>query len=183
VNRYLHCGVCGAPFPPGKGAKTCTSCKNTTWINPAPVVVALTPVVGPSGRIGLVVGERGIEPSLGRFALTSGYMDADEEQGETYVAAVCREMREEITYEETDGTTTGLDMEPSRIRLYDVCSGRRGTTLLVFTLTGIIYHDHRALTHFRPNKEVRSVKVIYEPEELAFPSHTEMAARYLNGNR
>jgi hypothetical protein len=35
--------------------------------------------------------------------------------------------------------------------------------------------------HFVPNEEVSEIKLINKPIELAFPSHTEMLKRHLNG--
>jgi ADP-ribose pyrophosphatase YjhB (NUDIX family) len=119
------------------------------------VVVVLLPV----GE-GLVVIRRNIEPQKGTLTLPGGYLD----MGETWQEGARRELLEE----------TGIDIDGSGIRLYDVRNGL-DDTLVVFGLA-----EKRPREVLKPftSKETQEVVLIGEPMELGFPLHTEVVARY-----
>jgi ADP-ribose pyrophosphatase len=168
------CSYCGSEFiNTTKYPRNCVRCLHQTWSNPLPVVVVLQPVVEPIlvdgkdtglDRIGLLIQKRDIEPKRGEWALSGGYIDS----GETWQQAAVREMQEEV----------GMPSKESYYELWDVRGGSDNRTMLVFC-----YNKHwlKGLDklNFQPNIEVSALDVMWNPMELAFPTHTEEAARYL----
>jgi hypothetical protein len=75
-----------------------------------------------------------------------------------------REVREEL----------GLETEVGDYLLSDVLSNTDKSNLLVFSIC-LKTFDMKEL-NFTPNEEVTAIKIIHEPIELAFPTHTEMLA-------
>ena len=113
---------------------------------------------------GLLIQRRNIEPQKGNWALSGGYID----NGETWQQAAVREAREEL----------GMELDINRLKLYDVMSGKGNTTMLIFcTYTQALSEDE--LKVFTPNEEVSEVGVMWNEQELAFPTHTECANRFL----
>jgi ADP-ribose pyrophosphatase YjhB (NUDIX family) len=154
-DRYAHCTFCGARFPPGRPwPRRCGACGVTSYLNPKPVAVAVQPV-----GAGLLVVRRGIPPAEDLLALPGGYIDVDE----TWQEAAVRELTEE----------TGLDADPSAVRLFDTLSAPDGT-LLVFGLLPAIDE----LPDFAPNDETLGLVVLSEPEPLGFELHTLVADRW-----
>ncbi len=154
-DRYAHCTFCGARFPPGRPwPRRCGACGVTSYLNPTPVAVAVQPV-----GAGLLVVRRGIPPAEDLLALPGGYIDV----GETWQEAAVRELTEE----------TGLDADPSAVRLFDTLSAPDGT-LLVFGLLPAI----DGLPDFAPNDETLGLAVLSEPEPLGFELHTLVADRW-----
>jgi ADP-ribose pyrophosphatase YjhB (NUDIX family) len=154
-DRYAHCTFCGARFPPGRPwPRRCGACGVTSYLNPKPVAVAVQPV-----GAGLLVVRRGIPPAEDLLALPGGYIDV----GETWQEAAVRELTEE----------TGLDADPSAVRLFDTLSAPDGT-LLVFGLLPAI----DGLPDFAPNDETLGLAVLSEPEPLGFELHTLVADRW-----
>lgn len=131
------------------------SCRNTSYLNPLPVVVALLPMGN-----GLIVIRRNIEPKRGTLNFPGGYLDLDE----TWQQGACRELREE----------TGVDICEQEISLYDVQNGF-DHTLVIFGVA-----KPQPIELFRPfsSAETQEVVLIEEPIELGFPMHTEVLRRY-----
>ena len=157
AHRHAHCSWCGAPFGAEQPwPRTCASCGNTSYLNPLPVAVALVPV----DQGGLLVVRRGIEPKLGQLALPGGFID----WGETWQQAIAREVFEE----------TQLRVDPERVR--DLCALSTPTNVLIFGVTEpLTQADWPA---FCPTSETTERLVLYGPQALAFPLHTEAARRY-----
>jgi len=158
-----YCSTCGA-FLKGqtKYPRTCPRCGAMIYQNPLPVVVALVPV----GK-GLVVVRRNNEPKKGQWCLPGGFMSGTE----TWRQGCARELFEE----------TSLTVEPASISLFDLASSSNKNHLLVFGVTHVLPSLPDNLTH---DEEVSEISVIYEGfQELAFPSHTEMARKFFNGWR
>lgn len=163
------CTYCGAPFlswPHTQNdgyPKKCSSqtCGTLTWKNPEPVAVVLLPVCL-RARTGLLIGRRGIEPEKGNWALPGGYIDLKDE---TWRHAAARELFEE----------TRIVIKPEVIKLFDVRSAP-SRKILIFGLALPVGTD--VLDLFVPNEETSEVKVIYEPTELAFTTHTETARKF-----
>jgi 8-oxo-dGTP diphosphatase len=160
--QHSHCSYCGtaylaeAPWP-----RLCAGCGETTWRNPLPVAVALLPVDTDSGRRGLVVVRRDIDPGRGELGLPGGFIEV----GESWREAAVRELREE----------TGIPADPGEVQLFDVHSG--GTwTLLVF---GVLPARPAAeLPPVAPTEEATEWLVLTEPHPLVFPTHTRAMADY-----
>ena len=154
------CSYCGSEFPDNsKYPRNCVRCGTQTWSNPLPVVVVMLPVEQ-DGKLGLLIQQRNIEPQKGNWALTGGYID----NGEDWRSAAARETMEEL----------GLVTDPAKFQLYDVVGGKHNTTLLVVCVYEDTFHAS-TLKLFVPNEEVQAVDVMWEPRELAFPSHTQAA--------
>jgi ADP-ribose pyrophosphatase YjhB (NUDIX family) len=113
---------------------------------------------------GLLIQRRNIEPKKGHWALSGGYID----NGETWQQAAVREIREEL----------GMETNINNYKLFDVQSGKDNTTLLVFCTYNRIIPEVE-LEAFIPNEEVSEVGVMWEEGELAFPSHTDCANKFL----
>lgn len=171
--KNSYCSYCGREFATEeKFPRECGACLNYTYINPLPVAVVLLAVWGDQSlkgdeRLGTLIQQRNIEPKKGEWALSGGYINA----GETWQQAAARELMEEI----------GLQTNPEDYSLMDIRSSNNNSNLLIFgTYTHAIELKD---IHFVPNAEVSKIKVIYEPIELAFPTHTEMLHEYLKGHR
>lgn len=161
--QHSHCSYCGTRFTEQvKWPRKCFRCYNDTWTNPLPVVVVLINVIDKTGKIGALIQQRGIQPKLGEWALTGGYIDG----GETWEEAAVREVREEL----------GLEILAKDLALVGVLSNTQKTTMLTFCKTTRAYV--REDIHFTPNSEVQAIDVVYEARELAFPTHTEMLAKH-----
>lgn len=159
MGANAHCGWCGAAFvddPPWP--RLCRGCNKVSYKNPTPVAVLLVPVT--SG--GLLTVRRGIEPGLGKLALPGGFVNT----GEDWRQAAARELYEE----------TGIRLNPEGIETYAVESSTEVDVLLVFGQARPVALDD--LPPFRPTDETTERCVLEGPETLAFPLHTEIAARY-----
>lgn len=153
AEKNSHCSYCGHPFRLDQPwPRDCTACGQTSFLNPLPVAVVLLPVDG-----GLLVVRRSIEPQKGELALPGGFIT----QGETWQQAGARELFEE----------TGIAIEPRDICEFRVLSNPGGTILIVFGLAP--EQSAAALPPFAPNDEAAERLVLYGPEELAFPLHTQ----------
>ena len=157
--KNSHCSYCGNLFEEQtKWPRQCHVCLNMSYINPLPAAVVLLNVRDDDGRYGTLVQKRNINPMKGHWALTGGYMD----KGETWQESACREIYEELGIESTPNEFSLLDVgvntDKSVLIIFGVC-------LRTFTMEDI---------HFSPNEEVSDIQIIYEPMELAFPTHTEI---------
>lgn len=157
VVKNSHCSYCGTVFPAGlPWPRRCPHCRSVTYRNPLPVSVVLVPVDD-----GLLLIRRTQEPQAGELALPGGFIEV----GETWQEAGAREVGEE----------TGIRIEADGIRLFDVRSAPDGT-LLVFGLAPPL--PSQGLPPFVPSAETSEITVARGPLELAFSTHTEVAARY-----
>jgi ADP-ribose pyrophosphatase YjhB (NUDIX family) len=160
--KNSYCSYCGYPFADAQPwPRRCAQCDNISFLNPIPVAVVLLPV-----EDGLLVIRRGIPPQQGELALPGGFV----EFGETWQEAGARELFEE----------TGLVIEPGEICDFCTLSGREGY-LIVFGLGPAM--PAASLTPFAPNEETTERLVISAPTEMAFPTHTEVAARFFQNGR
>jgi len=152
------CTYCGARFPVAALTPvTCHSCGNTSYLNPIPVVVLLTPVGD-----GLVVARRNIEPQKGTLVLPGGYLDL----GETWQEGAVRELYEE----------TGIQVSASEILLYDVQNGLDNTLVI----SGLAARQHRSCLKPFSSSETQEIALIEEPVELGFPLHNLLVRRYFS---
>lgn len=92
-----HCSNCAARYSEEQREAgfptTCQHCQHTIWDNPIPVAVCVQPVKAESGKLGLAVAKRAIEPRLGTWNLLAGHMD----NGETVEQCALREFGEETS--------------------------------------------------------------------------------------
>ncbi len=154
--KNSHCSFCGQKFPAEQPwPRICQACRNTSYLNPLPVVVVLLPI----GE-GLLLIRRNIEPQKGTLTLPGGYLDL----GETWQQGAVRELEEE----------TGIAIAESQISLYDVQNGL-DHTLVIFGLA-----KPMPAKVYRPfsSAETQEVVVTEEPIELGFPMHTNVIKRY-----
>ncbi len=157
---HTYCSYCGQPYGPDAiWPRHCRHCDNTTFRNPLPVAVVLQPVDG-----GVLTVRRTIEPRSGWLALPGGYID----WGESWQAAGAREMWEEA----------GLQIDPAGLREFRVFSAGNSTLMIVARATPLSLAD---LPPFVPNGEADERIILTEPQELAFPLHTEVLAAFLKG--
>lgn len=126
--------------------------------NPTPVVVLLIPVRSAKG-IGLLVIERNLEIGRGELALPGGYQD----YGEPWRRAGAREAEEEAQ--------VIVDEHSIRVQAVEDSTGCKH--IVIVGLADPI--DEADLPPFEPSEEVSDRRVIYSPQELAFPSHTQQA--------
>lgn len=168
LKQDIHCSYCGTLFTVETHPKKCAQCGNTAWKNPIPVVVALIPVFdSKENKLGCLVVKRSIQPKLGEWALPGGYMD----DHETWQGATAREVREEV----------GLDTHPDAWYLLEVVTAPTTGNLLV--VAGHTMALKREALVFVPNSEVSEVDVLFEPVDLAFPTHTEMLRNFFSEYR
>lgn len=150
------CTWCGSRFAQLETwPRTCSSCGNTSYLNPLPVVVLLVPV-----EDGLVVARRNIEPRKGTLVLPGGYLDL----GETWQEGAQREMFEE----------TGIMVPVNEITLYDVQNGLDDTLVIV----GLAAKQPRSCLQPFSSTETQEVGLIEGPLELGFPLHNLLVRRY-----
>jgi len=154
--RNSCCSYCGARYPSGETWPiTCSSCNNTNYLNPIPVVVLLVPV----GK-GLVVARRNIEPQTGTLVLPGGYLDL----GETWQEGAVRELYEE----------TGILVSAGEISLYDVQNGLDNTLVI----SGLAARQPLSCLQPFSSAETQEIALIEEPIELGFPLHNLLVRRY-----
>jgi 8-oxo-dGTP diphosphatase len=130
--------------------------------NPTPVVVGLVPVLAfnpatGSKAIGVLTLERGIEPQKGKLALPGGYLEYED-----WREGLLRELHEETTLNVCSA---------DEVTIQSVHSVDQGKKLLLFATTPMV--DESTLRDFAPNTEVTRLVVIFSPQLLAFPTHTE----------
>jgi ADP-ribose pyrophosphatase YjhB (NUDIX family) len=156
--KNSFCSYCGQPFAAEQPwPRQCGSCAHVSYLNPLPVGVAVVPVDG-----GLLCIRRTIEPAAGLLALPGGFLEV----GETWQEGCARELREE----------TGLAIDPAEVRLFAAHSVPRQGLLLLFGLARP--HAAAELPAFRANDEASEMVILPGPAELAFPTHTRVAADY-----
>lgn len=160
LRQHLYCPHCGSflvKTDAPKSPQTCLVCVGESFHSPQPVAVVLVPVVdAQEGRIGFLVGLRGIEPQMGTWGLPGGFLDPTDP---TLEHAAVRELVEEV----------GLIRSVSELAY--LASTVSTNTTLVFYMTTPVSIVELSST-FIPNKECPEIKVVWEPEELSFESHT-----------
>lgn len=158
---YPHCPHCGHRLPDGHSwPKRCDSCGRTGYLSPAPVGVVLLPVDG-----GLLLVQRGIRPHIGAWALPGGFIDAYE----GWRDGCARELREE----------TGVEVRPEQLQLVSAESAPEDNMILLLARAPM--HRAQELPPFQPCTECTALRVATQPEELAFPLHTQAMARFFSG--
>lgn len=172
MSKNTYCSYCGARFKNDAYPRACVSCHEETYLNPSPISVSMIRVWkrefdNNSPASGILVIKRNIEPMKGQWAFPGGYL----ELGETWQAGAVRELREEV----------GLDLSEKWVKLHSVHTAASNGNLLIFnTIDDIVYIDD---IKFEANHEVSDMKIIYEPCELAFPTHTECLNSLFNKMR
>ena len=169
-----HCSYCGHPYETGIAwPRTCAGCGEITWRNPTPVALVVMPITGDDGRTGLLMVRRGIEPQAGLLGFPGGFI----EEGESWQAAAVRELYEE----------TGLVADEAEVELADVLSAPAHVILIFGTVKPRTSADLLPLTAERVAElsrgETQELVVVYEPQQLAFPLHTDMANRFFGAFR
>ena len=154
----------GSPLEPGEADYVLPVSANKpplpdepVFRNPLPVVVMLV-----MSNRGLIVIRRALVDGYGMAALPGGFHN----QGETWQEAGCRELFEE----------TGVRIDASRVRVYDVVTVRNGSVNLVFGVYDGLVVD----PVFVHDSEIMEVFEISSAIDTAFPAHTEVIARYLS---
>lgn len=144
-------------------AQITTTLPQQVYRNSIPVVVLLVPVTTPDSEVrGLLSLTRGIEPGRGKSALPGGYVEE-----EVWQEAALRELREE----------TGIKLDsPDLIHLESLQSVQEGKRMLIFCKTDPISIER--IPHGFTSEETLGLHVIYEPQQMAFPAHTEAVKRF-----
>lgn len=164
-NKNSNCSYCGTLFLEQiNWPRQCATCNNESYTNPIPVSVSLIPV-WVAKKQGLLIQRRNINPKKGEWALTGGYLNANED----WKIGAAREIKEELN----------LAVESKDIILFDVINDKKNH-LLIFNYVSDKTRISSDKIDFTPNDEVSEITIVYQPMELAFPTHTEMLARYFN---
>jgi ADP-ribose pyrophosphatase YjhB (NUDIX family) len=154
MKRNDHCSYCGTRFTIDAWPRTCSQCKNVSYINPTPVAVLVVPT--PNGVMA-------IRRTNGKLALPGGFIDF----GESWQHACVREVQEE----------TGLTLDEKTVSLFDVKSAPDGT-LLVF---GIVPFYKGNFDPFVATSETSERVFLRKFEPLTFSLHTEVFKKFLDG--
>ena len=141
--------------------RKCTNCQNITFLNPTPVAVMLLPVDG-----GLYTIRRNIEPKKGLLALPGGYINL----GESWQTAAARELFEE----------SGVKTDVAEVKLFNVLSAPDGT-VLIFGLAN--KRTAEEISGFIESEETTEAVIIKEPQELAFPLHSQVVKEFFSQNK
>ncbi len=161
MTAHAHCHYCGAKYPQTETyPRTCPACGRHVWSNPLPVAVVAVRTEG-----GVLIIQRGIEPAKGKWALPGGFL----ETGETWQEGSCREVFEE----------TGLRIDPADIEPVEALSVAQNSQIILFSVTRSSYRLGDFA--FRKSEETLALRILHEPEELAFAGHTAFARKILSG--
>ncbi|MFA5624289.1 MAG: NUDIX domain-containing protein [Bradymonadales bacterium] len=159
-----YCPYCGAKRAKldYQWPKEC-GCGVITYRNPVPVVNALLPIYT-DDSLGILCIKRAIEPCKGEWALPGGYL----ELAECWQDGAVRELYEE------SGIMLNVENDIKKIICVD--SNPKRDRLLLFALCKPQKQD--LLQKLQTNSEVTDFKLVYAPEELAFPPHTRSLELY-----
>jgi len=161
VADLIFCPVCGHPLSErlegGRLRKACGSCGYVHYVNPIPAVGIVIELDG-----GVVLIQRNHPPHQGRWALPSGYIEADESAEEAAIREACEE--------------TGLKVEI--LEMAGVNSFPEGPPL-----SGImIFYRTRPIGGQLQAGDDASAAKVFLPAELPllpFRTHREMIAQWL----
>ena len=156
-SKDTFCSCCGCIFNSKEYPKVCLGCDYIAYNNPLPVT-ATAIMVKDDKKWGVVVVKRNIEPKKGQWALPGGFL----ENGETWSEGTAREVFEE----------TGLDLDSNEFEIETLATASNGN-LIIFSSYHFPYLNLEDIK-FAANEEVSEIKIIFSPEELAFPTHTEV---------
>lgn len=165
LQKNSHCSYCGTKFQEEKlWPRQCQNCRQESYLNPIPVVVAVLPVYDQAqDRCGVLIQQRGIEPKKDQWALTGGFMNT----GETWQEAIAREVMEEIN----------LPTNPKDYQLMEILNSANSNNVLIFSFYHPITIWHKI--KFTPSAEVQAIKIAFKSEPLAFLTHTQILEKYL----
>ncbi len=157
-----HCHCCGTPYNDQQNwPRVCPSCANHLWPRTDTVAVLLQPVLNDTtGKMGLIIVERGIEPFIGQFALPGGFLNP----GESIEDGALREMFEETGIQSTDPVYIKSCPIPGQVITFFKATVKRAQTIV-----------------FVPSHETPSYRITYEPELLCFPTHTQIVEEFFAG--
>lgn len=163
-----YCATCSRHMRQIEGGKwQCTDirCQAVFHNNPLPVSVLMVPIRLDSGMVGLFMIVRGQAcPGAGQKAFPGGY----QERGETSRQAAVRELCEE---------TGGLAVDPEELSLAGEAYAPTPNAQLLFWLAQ--EKPESWLQDFRSTDEAIDYVVLPEPvDDIAFPSHAEMARKF-----
>lgn len=165
---YAFCPFCGNKYTQDVWPRYCESCKKKVWRNPLPVVVIELAVDYYPANKGseLLIIKRANDPHIDEWALPGGFLEV----GETWQEGASRELFEEV----------GIKIEPEKLILLNALSSPTNSNLLLFCRA----RTSKAMipTKFTPNSEVSEIKLISEPEPLAFPLHQQMVKEFFQYN-
>lgn len=159
-NSFCH--KCGTAYTKFDWPRICGSCGTENYRRVNPVAVVLQPVYthDENGtRLGILLGRRGIQPSLGVFGLPGGFVEFNEQPE---IAAV-RELNEEM----------GFNITVDDLFYSHSYTDDQGHMLLFFRARAKNLED---LGKFIPSLECTEMMIAYKPMSLAFQSHTEALA-------
>lgn len=170
---FSFCHCCGTGLGNGEFPRICSGCGHMQFHNPIPIGVLIQPVTDGT-RTGVLTPIRGINPQRGRPALTGGFQEATD-HGSEYAGA--REIDEEV------GANVGLPRpNPDTLELLVSRAGGPFTPPglrqnLVFSVNPNVLHTS-VFDRFVPDEETLELHYSWEPEILAFNSHTYAMAKY-----
>lgn len=179
-DAHLFCGYCGTLYsvwtrdPRNKNAwpRRCDHCGEDTYCPPVPAINVLVPVLRTpkfatrDNAPGLLVIQRGIEPGKHEWAFPGGYFD----HRELWEEAAVRELEEE----------TGLVIPKTDLELIDVTGSQDRSMTIMFALAQPI-PESQVADQFQTSSEVLGAKVINEPIDAAFESHTFHIKKFFEG--
>lgn len=166
IRGKVYCARCGQKMGAvdGQGVQSCSGCAAIEYNNPAPVSVCLVPklesIRGEEEPQMLVI-QRNIEPSKGKWAMPSGFVNAME----NYEVAAARELGEEIGavfFDEKDVKLGASFVTPSN-------------QTLVFCFMPALEQDD--LLKMQTTSETSDIKFMKLDEINAFPAHKEYAKK------
>ena len=157
IVKNSHCSYCGTAFGEEQTwPRQCAACGKFSYLNPIAVAVGLVPVDD-----GLLLIRRTVAPRIGELALPGGFVNL----GETWQEGCVREIEEE----------TGLRIPAEEVQLYEALSAPEGMVLIFGLVSPRAAAD---LPPFAPNEETSECVIMREAAELAFPLHSQAAAKF-----
>lgn len=180
MSTVQYCQACGYRYNPDQmlsaECRSCHECGNVRWFNPAPVSVMLQPVYWHTADVhkyqlktGLLVGQRAIQPGYGQWGLPGGFVQGDS----SYEAGALREMNEEVPLRDYPDFALRVGLP----KLEYSASSTSGDQILSFCRSTKSI-PLSWLRSFVANRECSAVRVVWEPEQLCFPTHTEAVRRF-----
>ena len=172
IEPFSHCHHCGHPLTRGEFPRTCTNtdhCKHAQYHNPTPIGVMLQTVTD-GDRVGIVTPTRTHEPRPFWRHLLGGYQEASDTSAEN---AGNREGNEEVQVPMVDEDM----LLPLGSRACGPLTPVGKRQILYFSVNPNPLHTS-FFDNFEPDAETLRINFSWEPEILAFPTHTWALARY-----